>query len=423
MPRVKPFRGVRPPQSLVEEVESRPYDVLDSDEARVEAGNNEKSLYHIIKPEINFPEGTSEYDPRVYESGADQFKKFQQEGWLVQDNEENYYLYAQTMNGKTQYGIVLCCHVDDYMNNVIKKHELTRRDKEEDRMKHVRNTNANIEPVFLAYKSSQPLIDLIDRTAKETPVYDFVAPIDHFRHQFWVIADPKDKEVITTEFDKMDALYIADGHHRSAAAALVGAERAKQNPNNTGNEEYNFYMAVCFPAEQLTILDYNRVVKDLNGLTKDEFLKALGKNFIVEDMGTIHRMLDVVLVVLALKGFYILFEKPLIKTRLADIVEEARENNILCCLTVKLHPLGNNPREDRHAQRVVIDVAREMIDLIEVVNRSTAARERQQILLHHLIRLFHGNRTRLLCLLKDRLRRSDDILILLDEEIAAREDR
>ena len=286
MPRVKPFRGVRPPQALVEEVESRPYDVLDSDEARVEAGNNEKSLYHIIKPEINFPEGTSEYDPRVYESGADQFKKFQQEGWLVQDNEENYYLYAQTMNGKTQYGIVLCCHVDDYMNNVIKKHELTRRDKEEDRMKHVRNTNANIEPVFLAYKSSHPLIDLIDRKAKETPVYDFVAPIDHFRHQFWVIADPKDKEVITTEFDKMDALYIADGHHRSAAAALVGAERAKQNPNNTGNEEYNFYMAVCFPAEQLTILDYNRVVKDLNGLTKDEFLKALGKNFIVEDMGT-----------------------------------------------------------------------------------------------------------------------------------------
>lgn len=286
MPRVKPFRGVRPPQALVEEVESRPYDVLDSDEARVEAGNNEKSLYHIIKPEINFPEGTSEYDPRVYESGADQFKKFQQEGWLVQDTEENYYLYAQTMNGKTQYGIVLCCHVDDYMNNVIKKHELTRRDKEEDRMKHVRNTNANIEPVFLAYKSSQPLIDLIDRTAKETPVYDFIAPIDHFRHQFWVIADPKDKEVITTEFDKMDALYIADGHHRSAAAALVGAERAKQNPNNTGNEEYNFYMAVCFPAEQLTILDYNRVVKDLNGLTKDEFLKALGKNFIVEDMGT-----------------------------------------------------------------------------------------------------------------------------------------
>ena len=286
MPRVKPFRGVRPPQALVEEVESRPYDVLDSDEARVEAGNNEKSLYHIIKPEINFPEGTSEYDPRVYESGADQFKKFQQEGWLVQDNEENYYLYAQTMNGKTQYGIVLCCHVDDYMNNVIKKHELTRRDKEEDRMKHVRNTNANIEPVFLAYKSSQPLIDLIERTAKKTPVYDFVAPIDHFRHQFWVIADPKDKEVITTEFDKMDALYIADGHHRSAAAALVGAERAKQNPNNTGNEEYNFYMAVCFPAEQLTILDYNRVVKDLNGLTKDEFLKALGKNFIVEDLGT-----------------------------------------------------------------------------------------------------------------------------------------
>lgn len=285
MPKVKPFRGVRPPVSLVEEVESRPYDVLDSDEARAEAGNNEKSLYHIIKPEINFPAGTDEYDPRVYESGAEQFRKFQEKGWLVQDEEENYYLYAQTMNGKTQYGFVLCAHVDDYMNQTIKKHELTRRDKEEDRMKHVRKTNANIEPVFLAYRKSAPLAAIIERYAATKPEYDFIAPIDGFGHRLWIISDKQDQAVITEEFARMDALYIADGHHRSAAAALVGAEKAAQNPGNTGEEEYNYYMAVCFPAEQLTILDYNRVVKDLNGMTPAEFLNALQEDFVVEAKG------------------------------------------------------------------------------------------------------------------------------------------
>ena len=260
--------------------------MLESDEARAEAGDNEKSLYHIIKPEINFPEGTSEYDPRVYESGAEQFRKFQEKGWLVQDKEENYYLYAQTMNGKTQYGLVVCCHIDDYMQSRIKKHELTRRDKEEDRMKHVRNTNANIEPVFLAYKDRPVLAELIKKYAATKPEYDFIAPIDGFGHKFWVINDRNDVATITREFGEMDAMYIADGHHRSAAAALVGAEKAKANPANTGNEEYNFYMAVCFPAQQLTILDYNRVVKDLNGRTPAEFLAALEKNFVVADKGT-----------------------------------------------------------------------------------------------------------------------------------------
>ena len=282
---VKPFKGIRPPKDLVEQVESRPYDVLDSDEARAEAGNNEKSLYHIIKPEINFEEGTSEYDPRVYEEAARQFQMFQDKGWLVQDEEEHYYIYAQTMNGKTQYGIVLGAYVNDYMTGVIKKHELTRRDKEEDRMKHVRVNNANIEPVFFAYPDNSVLNDLINRYAATKPEYDFVAPIDGFRHQFWVISDAADIKTVTEEFAKMPSLYIADGHHRSAAAALVGAEKQKQNPNHKGTEEYNYFMAVCFQASQLTILDYNRVVKDLNGMTTDEFLAALSKNFIVEKKG------------------------------------------------------------------------------------------------------------------------------------------
>ena len=286
MPKVKPFCGIRPPKDLVEKVESRPYDVLDSEEARAEAGNNEMSLYHIIKPEINFPEGTSEYDERVYASGAEQFRKFQENGWLVRDKEENYYLYAQAMNDaqgqlKWQYGIVLCAHVDDYMNGVIKKHELTRRDKEDDRMRHVRETNANVEPVFLAFRHNPVLIDLIERVAATEPVYDFVAPVDGFSHKFWVISDAADKATITEAFDKMDALYIADGHHRSAAAARVGAEKAA-GPD----AESSFYMAVCFPAEQLTILDYNRVVKDLNGLSSEEFLQRLAENFDVEDRGT-----------------------------------------------------------------------------------------------------------------------------------------
>ena len=282
---IKPFKGIRPPQALVEQVASRPYDVLNSAEARAEAGDNEKSLYHIIKPEINFPEGTDEHDPCVYESAAEHFQMFQDKGWLVQDEKENYYVYAQTMNGKTQYGLVVGAYVPDYMNGVIKKHELTRRDKEEDRMKHVRVNNANIEPVFFAYPDNAELDAIVAKYAAGTPEYDFIAPGDGFGHTVWVIDQQEDINAITKAFAAMPALYIADGHHRSAAAALVGAEKAQQNPNHKGDEEYNYFMAVCFPANQLTIIDYNRVVKDLNGLSAEEFLAAVGKNFIVEEKG------------------------------------------------------------------------------------------------------------------------------------------
>ena len=283
---IKPFKGIRPPKALVEEVASRPYDVLNSAEARAEAGDNEKSLYHIIKPEINFPEGTDEHDPCVYDSAAEHFQMFQDKGWLVQDEKENYYVYAQTMNGKTQYGLVVGAYVPDYMNGVIKKHELTRRDKEEDRMKHVRVNNANIEPVFFAYPDNAELDAIVAKYTAGTPEYDFIAPGDGFGHALWIIDQQEDIDAITKAFAAMPALYIADGHHRSAAAALVGAEKALQNPNHQGNEEYNYFMAVCFPANQLTIIDYNRVVKDLNGLTPEDFLAAVGKNFVVEEKGT-----------------------------------------------------------------------------------------------------------------------------------------
>ena len=282
---IKPFKGIRPPQALVEQVASRPYDVLNSAEARAEAGDNEKSLYHIIKPEINFPEGTDEHDPCVYESAAQHFQMFQDKGWLVQDDKENYYVYAQTMNGKTQYGLVVGAYVPDYMNGVIKKHELTRRDKEEDRMKHVRVNNANIEPVFFAYPDNAELDAIVAKYAATEPEYDFIAPGDGFGHTVWVIDQQEDIDAITKAFAVMPSLYIADGHHRSAAAALVGAEKAQQNPNHKGDEEYNYFMAVCFPANQLTIIDYNRVVKDLNGLSAEEFLGAVAKNFIVEEKG------------------------------------------------------------------------------------------------------------------------------------------
>ncbi len=286
MATIRPFKGIRPPKELVEKVESRPYDVLSSEEARAEAGDNEMSLYHIIKPEIDFSPETSEYDPKVYEQAARNFKKFQDKGWLVQDEKPAYYIYAQTMNGKTQYGLVVGAFVEDYLNGTIKKHELTRKDKEEDRMKHVRVNDANIEPVFFAYPDNKVLDELINKYVKNNaPEYDFIAPIDGFGHQFWVISDANDIDIITKEFAKMPALYIADGHHRSAAAALVGAEKAKNNPNHKGDEEYNYFMAVCFQASQLTILDYNRVVKDLNGLTSAQFLEKLEKNFDVQKKG------------------------------------------------------------------------------------------------------------------------------------------
>ncbi len=284
--KIKPFKGIRPPKEHVEQVQSRPYDVLNSAEARAEAEGNEKSLYHIIKPEIDFPEGTDEHDPKVYEKAAQNFQMFQDKGWLVQDSKERYYIYAQTMNGKTQYGLVVCAYVDDYMTGKIKKHELTRRDKEEDRMKHVRVNNANIEPVFFAYPDNKDVDAIVAKYTKGAPEYDYTAELDGFRHTFWIIDDDADIQRITELFAAMPAMYIADGHHRSAAAALVGAEKAKQNPNHRGDEEYNFFMAVCFPANQLTIIDYNRVVKDLNGLSDEEFLKKLSEDFIVEKKGT-----------------------------------------------------------------------------------------------------------------------------------------
>ncbi len=282
---IKPFKGIRPPKSIVQQIASRPYDVLSSLEARLEAEGNEKSLYRIIKPEIDFEEIIDEHHPDVYQRAVQNFNKFQEKGWLKQDPEEYYYVYAQTMNGKTQYGLVVCSHVDDYMNGKIKKHELTRRDKEEDRMKHVRVNNANIEPVFFAYPDNKDL-DKIIASAISTPAeYDFKAT-DGVGHHFWVIKDQEDIQQITDIFATIPYLYIADGHHRSAAAALVGAEKARLNPHHKGDEEYNYFMAVCFPDNQLNIIDYNRLVKDLNGLSVSEFLKKLEAHFIVEEKGS-----------------------------------------------------------------------------------------------------------------------------------------
>ena len=284
MAKVKPFKGVRPPRELVEEVASRPYDVLNSEEARKEAEGNEKSLYHIIKPEIDFEPGFDEHDPQVYDKAVENFNKFQEQGWLKQDDKENYYIYAQTMDGRTQYGFVVAAWVKDYMEGRIKKHELTRRDKEEDRMKHVRCNNANIEPVFFAFPDNEELETIIRNVTAGKPEYDFVAP-DGFGHTLWVIDDEATISKITEEFEKIPALYIADGHHRSAAAALVGNEKAQNNPGHRGDEEYNYFMAVAFPASHLKIIDYNRVVRDLNGLTPAQFLDRLAENFIEEKKG------------------------------------------------------------------------------------------------------------------------------------------
>ncbi len=284
MAKVKPFRGIHPPKEFIEEVASRPYDVLNSEEARAEAEGNPKSLYHIIKPEIDFEPGTDEHDPKVYDKAVENFRSFREKGWLVQDDCDHYYIYAQTMDGRTQYGIVIAANVHDYVNGVIKKHELTRRDKEDDRMKHVRINNANIEPVFFAFPDNERLEEIIRTVAAGTPEYDFTAP-DGFGHHFWVIDDDAMTAVITEEFAKMPHLYIADGHHRSAAAARVGLEKAEGDSSHTGEEEYNYFLAVAFPASHLRIIDYNRVVRDLNGLTPEEFLARLEKDFVVEEKG------------------------------------------------------------------------------------------------------------------------------------------
>ncbi len=286
MAKVKPFRGIRPPKHLVEQVASRPYDVLNSEEARTEAEGNPKSLYHIIKPEIDFEPGKDEHAPEVYDKAVENFEAFRNNGWLVQDEKEHYYIYAQTMNGRTQYGIVVAANVDDYMNGVIKKHELTRRDKEEDRMKHVRCQNANIEPVFFAFPDNKDLEEVIKTVTAAEPEYDFTAP-DGFGHHFWVVDDETMTERITKDFDKIPYLYIADGHHRTAAAALVGNEKARMNPQHRGDEEYNYFLAVAFPASHLKIIDYNRLVRDLNGLSPAEFLEKLEKCFVVKDMGEV----------------------------------------------------------------------------------------------------------------------------------------
>lgn len=284
MVKVKPFRGLRPPKAIVAEVAARPYDVLSSDEARDEASGNEMSLYHITRPEIEFPKGTDEHCSEVYRRAVDNFHAFQAKGWLVEDGKECYYIYAQTMGNHKQYGFVVATGVRDYIEGRIKKHELTRHDKEEDRMKHIRNTKANIEPVFLAFHDNQELEEIIKRVSEKEAEYDFVSA-DGIRHELWVISDSETVKEVTDAFASMQALYIADGHHRTAAAALVGDEMARNNPNHKGDEEYNYFLAVCFPESHLKIIDYNRLVKDLNGLTVEQFIEAIGKNFDVTPMG------------------------------------------------------------------------------------------------------------------------------------------
>lgn len=283
---LKAFKGFRPPVNLVKQIAARPYDVLNSAEAIVEAEGNPYSLLHITKPEIDFPAGTDEHIEEVYQKAKENFDAFVKKGWLVQDENDCLYIYAQTMNGKTQYGLVGAAGVEDYMNGIIKKHELTRPDKEEDRMKHVRVNNANIEPVFFSYRAV-PAIDAIveDVVKNNTPIYDFVAD-EGFGHHFWVIDNQETVAKLLDLFEKVPATYVADGHHRTAAAALVGNEKKKNNPNHTGKEEYNYFLAVHFPDNQLQIIDYNRVVKDLNGLSTSKIIDLLMKDFVIEEKGT-----------------------------------------------------------------------------------------------------------------------------------------
>lgn len=281
MVKVKPFAAIRPPKAISKEVSARPYDVMNSVEAAAEAG--EKSLLHITKPEIDFNPIADEHSQPVYDKAVANFKLWQERGWLVRDKKECYYVYAQSMEGRTQYGIVLCANTEDYMNGTIKKHELTRKDKEDDRMIHVRIQNANIEPVFFAYPDNAEIDAIMFRYIARVPEYDFIADEDGFGHKFWVIDDDKDIARITEIFaNDVPAFYVADGHHRTAAAARVGAEKKGNNPTHNGTEEYNYFMAVCFPDNQLKIIDYNRVVKDLNGLSAEQFLKALEADFTIE---------------------------------------------------------------------------------------------------------------------------------------------
>ena len=283
---LKAFKGLRPPKEIAGELASRPYDVLNSEEAREEAKGNPYSLLHIIKPEIDLPEGTDVHAPQVYDKAKENFELFRKKGWLVPDTRDNLYIYAQTMNGKTQYGIVGCAGVTDYMNGIIKKHELTRKDKEEDRMKHVRITNANMEPVFFTYPAVRRIDEIVGNyVSSHAPVYDFIS-VDGIGHHFWVIEDDSIISSITRLFAKIPATYVADGHHRTAAAALVGNEKKNKNPNHKGNEEYNYFLAVHFPDNQLSIIDYNRVVRDLNGLSKEQLFEKLGKVFIIEEKGS-----------------------------------------------------------------------------------------------------------------------------------------
>ncbi|MBR5000307.1 MAG: DUF1015 domain-containing protein [Rikenellaceae bacterium] len=283
MVRIKPFKGIRPPKEMAAEVSSRPYDVLNSEEAKAEA--TERSLYHIIKPEIDFDPIADEHCQEVYDKAVENFKKWKANGWLVQDNEEFYYIYAQTMEGRTQYGLVAASYFEDYLSGAIKKHELTRKEKEDDRMIHVRIQNANVEPVFFTYPANDEIDAMVAEVVKGAPEYDFVSD-EGFGHQFWVIKDRKMIDRITEIFAEIPAMYVADGHHRTAAAARVGEEKKAANPNHTGDEEYCFFLSVIFPDNQLKIIDYNRVLKDLNGLTKEEVIEKLGKNFDVQEMGT-----------------------------------------------------------------------------------------------------------------------------------------
>ncbi len=283
MVRIKPFKGIRPPKEYAAEVASRPYDVLNSAEAKHEA--TERSLLHIIKPEIDFEPIADEHSQEVYAKAVKNFRAWRERGWLRQDETECYYVYAQTMNGRTQYGLVMCCHFEDYLSGAIKKHELTRPDKEEDRMIHVRNQKANIEPVFFAYPDNAEIDAIVTQATSKPAEYDFTAA-DTFGHKLWIIDDADTCRRITEIFATIPALYVADGHHRTAAAARVGAECKANNPHHTGEEEYCYFLAVTFPESHLRIIDYNRVVRDLNGLSEEEFLAALAENFTIENVGS-----------------------------------------------------------------------------------------------------------------------------------------